>query len=132
MPVPSDLSVTRDGASRRRYRFGPWLALASGLSMLTVALALAYWVWQPVTVRVAVGPGGSDDQTLVLAIAKAYDAKSGAVRLTPIESDGTLQSLNLLGAGKADLAVARGDLDMPAEAETVAISYRGSPWGMHW
>src|SRR5882757_5258791 len=124
MPVPSDLSVTGDTASRRRYRFGPWLALASFPSILTVALALAYWVWQPVTLRVAVGPGGSDDQTLVLALTKAFDAKGGAVRLTPIESDGTLQSLNLLGAGKADLAVARGDLAMPPDTNSVAILRR--------
>ncbi|WP_426610338.1 TAXI family TRAP transporter solute-binding subunit [Bradyrhizobium sp. McL0616] len=129
MPVPSDLSVTRDTASRRRYRFGPWLALASLLSVLTVGLALAYWVWQPATLRIAVGPAGSDDQTLVAAIAKAFDgktvdAKGGSVRLVPVESDGTLQSLNLLGAGKTDLAVARGDLTMPPDTNSVAILRR--------
>jgi TRAP-type uncharacterized transport system substrate-binding protein len=32
-----------------------------------------------------------------------------------------VESLALLGAGKADLAVARGDLEMPGNAETVAI-----------
>jgi TRAP transporter TAXI family solute receptor len=120
MPVPSDLSVTRN-PSRRRRRLGPWLALASGLSVLTVALALAYWFWQPATLRIAVGPAGSDDQALVLAIAKAFDAKGGATRLIPVESDGTRQSLNLLGAGKADLAVARGDSSLPTIAESVAI-----------
>jgi TRAP transporter TAXI family solute receptor len=124
MPVPSDLSVNRDTVSRRRYRFGPWLALASLLSILTVALALAYWAWQPATLRIAVGPAGSDDRTLVLALAKAFDAKGGAVRLTPVESDGTLQSLNLLGAGKADLAVARGDLAMSPDTNSVAILRR--------
>jgi TRAP transporter TAXI family solute receptor len=123
MPVPSDLSVTRN-PSRRRRRLGPWLALASGLSVLTVALALAYWFWQPATLRIAVGPAGSDDQALVLAIAKAFDAKGGATRLIPVESDGTLQSLNLLGAGKADLAVARGDLAMPPDVNSVAILRR--------
>jgi TRAP transporter TAXI family solute receptor len=124
MPVPSNLSISSGGASRRRNRFGPWLALASFLSLLTVALALAYWFWQPATLRIAVGPAGSDDQTLVLALAKAIEAKSDAVRLTPIETDGTLQSLNLLGGGKADLAVARGDLTMPPDANSVAILRR--------
>ena len=75
------------------------------LSLLTVALALAYWLWQPATLRIAVGPAGSDDQTLVSAIAKASMPKAATVRLVPIETDGTLQSLNLLGGGKADLAV---------------------------
>ncbi|UPT98472.1 hypothetical protein J4G48_0010530 [Bradyrhizobium barranii subsp. apii] len=124
MPVPSDLSVRRDASSRRRNRFGPWLALASVLSVLTVALALAYWVWQPATLRIAVGPAGSDDQALIAAVAKAFDARGGAVRLVPIETDGTLQSLNLLGAGKADLAVARGDFAMPADTNSVAILRR--------
>jgi TRAP transporter TAXI family solute receptor len=123
MPVPSDLSVTRD-PSRRRRRFGPWLLLASVLSVLTVALALSYWLWQPAMLRIAVGPAGSDDQALVVAIAKAFDAKGGAVRLAPVESAGTLQSLNLLGAGKADLAVARGDLAMPSDTNSVAILRR--------
>lgn len=124
MPVPSDLSVTRGVASRRRNRLGPWLAVASLLSLLTVALALVYWFWQPATLRIAVGPAGSDDQMLVAGLARAFDAKAGAVRLTPIETDGTLQSLNLLGSGKTDLAVARGDLAMPPDANSVAILRR--------
>ncbi|WP_082905972.1 TAXI family TRAP transporter solute-binding subunit [Bradyrhizobium centrolobii] len=124
MPVPSDLSVNRDASSRRRNRLSPWLALATVLSALTVALALAYWAWQPATLRIAVGPPGSDDQTLVLAMARAFDAKGGPVRLTPIETDGPLQSLNLLGGGKTDLAVTRGDLTMPPETNSVAILRR--------
>ncbi|RXE61114.1 TRAP transporter substrate-binding protein, partial [Muribaculaceae bacterium Isolate-001 (NCI)] len=55
---------------------------------------------------------------------KAIETKSNAVRLTPIETDGTLQSLNLLGGGKADLAIARGDLMMPPDANSVAILRR--------
>jgi TRAP transporter TAXI family solute receptor len=103
----------------------PWQALASGLSVLTlVLLAIAWWAWRPVTLRIAVGPPGSDDQTLVLAIAKALDAKASPVRLAPIATDGTLQSLNLLGDGAADLAVARGDLEMPADTTSVAILRR--------
>src|ERR1700675_3695768 len=43
------------------------------------------------------------------------------VMLSPIATDGAVQSIALLGAAKADLAVARADLDMPADAETVAI-----------
>ncbi|WP_342732612.1 TAXI family TRAP transporter solute-binding subunit [Bradyrhizobium sp. B117] len=123
MPVLSDLSVTRD-STRRRNRLSPWLALASALSVLTVALALSYWAWQPATLRIAVGPAGSDDQTLIAGLAKALETKGGAIRLVPIETDGTLQSLNLLGIGKADLAVARGDLAMPPETNSVAILRR--------
>ena len=38
-----------------------------------------------------------------------------------IVTEGATQSLALLGPSKADLAVARGDLDMPREAEAVII-----------
>src|SRR6202043_2465900 len=44
-----------------------------------------------------------------------------AIRLAPITTEGAAESLGLLGASKADLAVARADLDMPGIAETVAI-----------
>jgi len=115
-----DSSDKPQGSARRGL--SPWQALASGLSTLTLALlAIAWWVWQPATLRIAVGPPGSDDQTLVLAIAKALEARASPVRLAPITTDGTLQSLNLLGDGKADLAVARGDLEMPADTTSVAI-----------
>src|SRR5262249_6856431 len=115
-----DSSEKPQGSARRGL--SPWQALASGLSTLTlVLLAIAWWVWQPATLRIAVGPPGSDDQTLVLAIAKALEARASPVRLAPITTDGTLQSLNLLGDGKADLAVARGDLEMPADTTSVAI-----------
>jgi TRAP transporter TAXI family solute receptor len=124
MPMPGDLSVNRDASPRRGHRHGPWLALAGGLAVLTVALALTYWAWQPATLRIAVGPPASEDSTLVAAVARALDAKGASVRLKLAETGGTPQSLDLLGAGKADLAVARGDLDMPAQTNSVAILRR--------
>jgi TRAP transporter TAXI family solute receptor len=109
-------------SSPRARGLNPGQVLAISLSTLTIVLlAIAWWVWQPATLRIAVGPPGSDDQTLVLAIAKAFEAKGGPVRLWPIATDGTLQSLNLLDNGKADLAVARGDFEMPADTASVAI-----------
>jgi TRAP-type uncharacterized transport system substrate-binding protein len=43
------------------------------------------------------------------------------VRLSPITAPGAVEALALLGAGKADLAVGRGDLEMPADAQIVVI-----------
>src|ERR1700687_2468763 len=54
-------------------------------------------------------------------MAEALARDRRAVKLSPIPTDGAVESLALLGAAKADLAVARGDLDMPGSAETVAI-----------
>ena len=44
-----------------------------------------------------------------------------AVRLLPVTTEGAVESIALMGTAKADLAVARGDLEMPADAMSVAI-----------
>ena len=72
-------------------------------------------------IRIAVGPPGSDDHKVIQAMAEAFARESRTVRLSPITTDGAIEALALLGAGKADLAVGRGDLEMPADAQTIAI-----------
>ena len=76
---------------------------------------------RPVTLRIAVGPPGSDDQKLIQALAQSFARDASSVRLSPITTEGATESIALLAAGKADLAVARGDLALPADAESVAI-----------
>jgi TRAP transporter TAXI family solute receptor len=116
---PSD---TRDLSGRRRKRRNSsLLVLAAGLLLFCAAAGTLYYALRPVTLRIAVGPPGSDDQKLVQALAQSFDLDHSSVRLSPITTDGAVESLALLGAAKADLAVARGDLGMPSEAETVAI-----------
>ena len=80
-----------------------------------------FYALQPVTLRIAVGPPGSDDHKVIQAMAAAFASESRTVRLSPITTDGAVEALALLGAGKADLAVGRGDLEMPADAQAVAI-----------
>ena len=53
-------------------------------------------------------------------MAKAFASESRTVRLSPITTGGAVEALALLGAGKADLAVGRADLEMPADAQTIA------------
>jgi len=87
-----------------------------------VAFAGALYVaLRPVTLRVAVGPTGSGDQRLIQALAQTFAREGRAVRLSLISTDGAVESISLLGESKTDLAVARGDLEMPADAESVAI-----------
>ncbi len=115
-------SVTRDLSTRRRKRRNSSLwVLAAGLLLFCAAAGTLYYALRPVTLRIAVGPSGSDDQKLVQALAQSFDLDRYSVRLSSITTEGAVESLGLLGAGKADLAVARGDLEMPGEAETVAI-----------
>src|SRR5713226_7235856 len=118
----SDLSQQPDVSRRRRKRKNySLLILAAGIFLFGVAAGTLYYALRPVTLRIAVGPPGSDDEKLIQALAQAFARDGRAVRLSPITTDGAVESLALLGASKADLAVARGDLDMPADAETVAI-----------
>jgi TRAP transporter TAXI family solute receptor len=95
--------------------------LAAGIFLFGAAAATLYYVLRPVTLRIAVGPPGSDDQKLIQALAQIFARDSLSVRLAPISTEGATESLALLTAKKADLAVARGDLDLPGNAESVAI-----------
>lgn len=95
--------------------------LFAGIFIFVAAAGALYFVLRPETLRIAVGPSGSDDQKLIQALAQAFARQKSAVRLAPIPTDGATQSLALLRASKTDLAVTRGDLDMPADAQSVAI-----------
>ncbi len=97
------------------------LVLAVGFLLFGAAAGVLYYALRPATLRIAVGPPGSDDQKLIQAMAKAFASEGRAVRLSPITTDGAVEALALLGTAKADLAVARGDLEMPGDAQTVAI-----------
>jgi TRAP transporter TAXI family solute receptor len=110
------------GSSRRsRRRSAALLLLAAGLFLFAAAAGTFYYVLRPVTLRIAVGPPGSDDQKLIQALAQTFARDNSSVRLLPVITEGAVESIALMGAGKADLAVARGDLEMPADAQSVAI-----------
>src|SRR6478736_23172 len=122
MSSSDDTNETSEVARRRRRRSNSLLlVLAVGFLLFAAAAGALYYALRPTTLRIAVGPPGSDDHKLIQAMAQAFDSDRNAVRLSPITTEGAVESLALLGAAKADLAVARGDLDMPAGAETVAI-----------
>lgn len=97
------------------------LVLAAGIFLFGVAAGGLYYMLRPVTLRIAVGPSGSDDQKLVQALAQTFAREGSSVRLTPIVTEGAIESIAMLAAKKTDLAVARGDLNLPADAQSVAI-----------
>jgi TRAP transporter TAXI family solute receptor len=106
---------------RRKRRISALLVFAAGVLLFAAAAAGLYLALRPVTLKIAVGPPGSDDQKLIQALAQTFSRDQSSVRLAPVTTEGAAESIALLAAGKADLAVARGDLDMPADAESVAI-----------
>src|SRR5260370_16649507 len=109
---------TRPRRKRRSYAL---LILAAGIFLFGVAAGTLYYALRPVTLRIAVGPPGSEDQKLIQALAQTFARDGSPVRLSPITTEGTLESIAQFAAGKTDLAVARGDLNLPANAESVAI-----------
>lgn len=118
----STSQTTSDAARRERRRSNSLLlVLAVGFLIFGAASGALYYALRPETLRIAVGPTGSDDDKVIQAMADAFGTESRTLRLSPIKTEGAVQSLALLGAGKADLAVGRGDLDMPADAQAVAV-----------
>jgi TRAP transporter TAXI family solute receptor len=106
---------------RRQRRSYALLILAAGMLAFGVAAGTLYYVLRPTTLRIAVGPAGSEDQKLIQLMAQTFAREGSSVRLAPITTEGTAESIALFTAGKADLAVARGDLSLPENAESVAI-----------
>jgi TRAP transporter TAXI family solute receptor len=110
--------IARRRRKRRNYLF---LILAAGILLFGAAAGSLYLFLRPTTLRIAVGPPGSDDLKLVQALALMFARDRSSIRLTPIQTEGAAESIALLASGKADLAVARGDLNLPANAESVVI-----------
>ncbi len=106
---------------RRKRRIVALLVLVAGLLLFAAAAGALYLALRPVTLRIAVGPPGSDDQKLIQALGQTFAHEKSPVRLLTITTEGATESIASLAAGKTDLAVARGDLEMPADAESVVI-----------
>jgi len=111
------------GISRRRRKRRGYslLILAAGIFLFGVAASTLYLLLRPTTLRIAVGPPGSDDQKLVQTLAQIFAREASPIRLSPITTEGATESIAMFAAGKTDLAIARGDLNLPANAESVAI-----------
>ncbi|MDA9408193.1 TAXI family TRAP transporter solute-binding subunit [Bradyrhizobium sp. CCBAU 45384] len=98
-------------------------ALVSLALVLAIIGALAggyYFAMRPVTLKIAVGPANSDDVKVVQTLTQAFAQSKGFVRLRPIQTDGATASAEQLAEGKADLAIVRGDLEVPKNAQAVA------------
>src|SRR3954449_12707157 len=98
-------------------------------ALVTLALVLAivgalaggyYFAMRPVTLKIAVGPANSDDLKVVQALTQAFTQNKSQVRLRPIQTDGATASAQALAESKVDLAIVRGDVDVPKNAQAVA------------
>ncbi|WMT75183.1 TAXI family TRAP transporter solute-binding subunit [Bradyrhizobium sp. Ash2021] len=106
---------------RSAQRRAAFVVLAGVLAIIGALAAGYYFAMRPVTLRIAVGPASSDDLKVVQRLTQALNNQPHSqVRLRPVQTDGAAASATLLGEGKADLAIIRGDLDVPKNAQAVA------------
>ncbi|OKO71223.1 TRAP transporter [Bradyrhizobium sp. NAS80.1] len=96
------------------------MSLALVLAIIGALAGGYYFAMRPVTLKIAVGPANSDDLKVVQALTQAFTQTKGHVRLRPVQTDGATASADALAAGKADLAIVRGDVDVPKNAQAVA------------
>src|SRR3954463_10630405 len=94
------------------------ITLAGTLALVGAVAGTYYFAMRPVTLRIAVGPPNSDDVKVVQTLTQSF--AHSHVRLRPTQTDGAVASAAALGEGKADLAIIRGDLDVPKNAQAVA------------
>jgi TRAP transporter TAXI family solute receptor len=97
-----------------------FIILAGVLAIVGTLAGSYYFAVRPVTLRIAVGPANSDDVKVVQALTQAFAQTHSHIRLRPIQTDGAITSAQTLADGKADLAIIRGDLNVPTNAQAVA------------
>src|SRR6266567_1838757 len=91
-------------------------ALASGASLL----AYRYYT-RPAVLSVAVGSIDGEAAQAMSAIASRLVSTNAPVRLKVIDSGTALEAANAFAAGKADLAVVRGDVGDLSQAQAVVV-----------
>ena len=120
--MSSSDGVTGENQLRGRRRRGfSFLALAAGLLLFAAIVGATFILLRPTTLRIAVGPSGSSDLQVIQGLAQHFAQESATVRLSVITTAGPVDSIAVLAAGKADLAVARADEEMPEGTESVAV-----------
>jgi TRAP transporter TAXI family solute receptor len=110
-PSPSPRSA------KRQVMF---ITLAGILAIIGTVAGIYYFAMRPEILRIAVGPANSDDVKVVQALTQAFTQSRSQIRLRQIQTDGAAASAKALEEGKADLAIIRGDLDVPKNAQAVA------------
>jgi TRAP-type uncharacterized transport system substrate-binding protein len=103
----------------------PWLRLVLLVGIISLAsgaslLAYRYFT-RPVTLSVAVGSVDGEAARAMSAIASRLVETNAPVRLTVIDSGTALGAANAFSAGKADLAVVRGDVGDLSQARAVVV-----------
>src|SRR5215472_3715667 len=96
------------------------VTIAGVLAIIGALAAGYYFAVRPVTLKIAVGPANSDDIKVVQRLTQAFVQNKSYVRLRPVPTEGAVASADALAHGNVDLAIIRGDLEVPKNAQAVA------------
>src|ERR1019366_10357521 len=94
---------------RGGHRSSPFLLLAAAVLIFAAIAGTALLLWRPTTLRIAVGPPGSDDQKLIQELAQSFANEGSPVRLTVLSTARAVESIGFIGTGEIFLAVVRAD-----------------------
>jgi len=115
---PAPIGPPSPRSAKRQLMF---VSLAGALAILGAVAAGYYFAMRTESLRIAVGPANSDDLKVVQTLAQAFsNQKPSQIRLRPVPTEGAVASAQALADGKADLAIIRGDLEVPRNAQAVA------------
>jgi TRAP transporter TAXI family solute receptor len=105
-----------------------FMALAGLLAISGVAASIFYVLNQPKTLRLAVGPLGSEDARMAAGFVQGLNREKSSVRVRLVLTEGSEESAKRIDSGKADLAIVRADIALPAQADTALITRRSFPF----
>lgn len=103
-------------------------ALAGVLAIAGVTAAIFYFASQPRTLRLAVGPLSSEDARMAAGFVQGLNREKSSVRLRLVLTEGSEESARRLDDGRADLAIVRSDIALPAQGDTALITRRSFPF----
>jgi TRAP-type uncharacterized transport system substrate-binding protein len=103
-------------------------ALAGLLAIFGLTAAVFYFVSQPRTLRLAVGPLGSEDARMAAGFVQGLNREKSSLRIRLVLTEGSEESAKKLDGGEADLAIVRPDIALPAQGDTALITRRSFPF----
>ncbi|PZU82700.1 MAG: C4-dicarboxylate ABC transporter substrate-binding protein [Chelatococcus sp.] len=103
-------------------------ALAGLLAIAGITASLFYFLSQPRTLRLAVGPLGSEDARMAAGFVQGLNREKAPIRIRLVLTEGSAESAARVDADEADLAIVRPDIALPAKADTALITRRSYPF----
>src|ERR1700678_1680183 len=99
-------------------------ALAA-LSMAVIAALVIIWWQQSKTEHLTLAAGASSGESYILgsALKTVVERHYPKIRLTLLETGGTVENLSMLRDGRAQLATTQADIPAGAKARSVAVLY---------